>query len=239
MSGVPEYSLETLPPKKMRIDIIGSAIEGGRTQEGFGRAIDYSGGGMWKVEYQDVIFQSPAAHRYYQALRNRLNGGTRSVVVPLLTDWVAPVAPGEDLWLNGIPHDDGSLFSDLTGYRQSTITAEVAEDAAQAAGTVKIRLLNGGDLAGGETFSIYHAVKNHRAYSIPLGDIDDIETEVGGATVYTIGIRPTLREAIVAGQNVEFARPRCLMRLPAGSTLPWEVGSRWISQISIPFIEAF
>jgi hypothetical protein len=219
----------------MEIDIAGAAIDGGRAMSGVGSAVDFSGGGFWTVTYSEIAVFTPDQHRYWTLLRNRLNGGVRSISVPLLTDWVGPFPTDANgtpqAMLQRISFDDGAFFDDGSGFAESTVEAEIAVNAALNAGTVSIRMILGQELQGGETFSIAHPNKGDRAYSI-----DEIDSVVGN--VVTCSIRPPLREAVTAGTYAEFSRPRCLMRLPPGATLPWSVRPNWESRPSVTFIEA-
>ena len=58
-----------------------------------------------------------------------------------------------------------------------------------------------GALEGGERFSIDHATKGKRLYTISRVDGDDIT------------IRPPLREAVASGTDLDFTQPGCVCRL--------------------------
>lgn len=232
MADLPIYNLGLLPPSVMSIDIVGTSIESDRSLSGITSAIDYSGGGMWSVKYKKIPCYKPQQHRYWNQLRNILNGGVRSLIVPLFTDWTAPVVkPGGPVY-SDLTHSDGSPHSDLGLYRQSNVVAILAADAPLNAGTVTIAVQVGGILSGGETFAINHPTKGWRCYSIT-----DIDAVAGG--VFTVGIRPTMREAALNGTATEFARPRLTARLMAGTSMSWDVTGYWQSTPDIEFIEAF
>jgi hypothetical protein len=241
--AIETYSISMLPPAEMSIDILGSAIEGGRSLNGDTNAIDFTGGGRWSVKYQRIPVFVPAQHRYWQRLRNILNGSVRTMIVPMLTDYVAPYPLGTDgepmLPIGGITYSDGALFSDLVGFSQGNIDAVLVGAHALNAGTLTFQVINGSRLEGGETFSFLHETKNFRAYGI--ADIDSItpeDTTDGQNVTYVVAIRPTLREAVADGTPLDFYRPRCLMRLEAGTSLPWEPFGWYQGAPSISFVEA-
>lgn len=237
----PTYALALLPPGKMAIDIAGSSIESSRSLSGITGAIDTSGGGLWTVNYSQIqVFEAPQ-HLYYQYLRNYLRGGVRSIIVPMLTDYVAPTpVAGGPLWAPRMDWSDGTTWSDGTLWSQSTIQAVIMGNSAQNATTITIKIISGGLLQGGETFSINHlSPKWHRAYGI--AEIDSASAPDGnGAITYNVAITPPLRAAVADQTPLEFARPRCLMRLMAGGGgMPWSVEPYWRGIFDIQFIESF
>jgi hypothetical protein len=66
-----------------------------------------------------------------------------------------------------------------------------------------------------------------------------VGTPTGSA--YPCEIRPALRAAIGAAKPAQFWRPRCLMRLPAGETMPWTWQAPGViaQDVGINFVEAF
>lgn len=236
----PIYDLGMLPPGRMEIDLAGSSIESGRSLSGITGAIDMSGGGLWTVRYSQVMVFGAPQHLYYQYLRNYLRGGVRSIIVPMLTDYVAPTpVAGGPLFVT-TTFSDSSLFSDSSSFGQSTISAAMEGAQAQNATTIQLKIIAGGLLQGGETFSIDHlSPKWHRCYGI--SEIDSVGTpDANGAIIYQVAITPPLRAAVADQTSLEFARPKCLMRLAAGGGgMPWAVQQYWQGLFDIQFIESF
>lgn len=227
--GAPTWSLRELPPAKILHDLVGSSIEAPRSLSGLTQAIDFSGGGYWRLDMKAVQIHNEVGHRAWLRWRNRLNGGVGTVVVPLLNDIV--MVGGEN-----VPFSDGTLHSDGTGHRGADIIAAIGAAAAKNAGTVQILVLAAARaLLEADMFSIRHPTKDWRAYAIT--SIDTV-VDVPAGKLYTVGIRPTLREAITAADFVDFWRPRCLMRLSAGKTMAWEPEKFWISRPDVSFVEA-
>jgi hypothetical protein len=75
--ATPEWSYELLrPAEQMEIDLVGSAVEGGRGLSGIGGAINTSGGGFWQVKLAVDLFEK-AEHRFWNKLSGILSGGVQ------------------------------------------------------------------------------------------------------------------------------------------------------------------
>jgi hypothetical protein len=135
----------------------------------------------------------------------------------------------------GIPHSDGTLHSDGTGYAQSAIDAVTDPDTAYPlrATTMRIEMRVGATLVGGESFSILHPGMGWRLYEI--GTVDYLDD---GVTA-DITFMPPLREAIPASTQLEFDRPRCLMRLGGPNSMDLSVAPWTFNVASVDFVEAF
>lgn len=138
--------------------------------------------------------------------------------------------------MTGIPHSDGSLFSDGTGYSQATVWGEITEAANLNAGVISMRVYGlSRPLRWSDWFSIYHTTKGWRAYR--YWDVLAVTDEEN--PVYTLAIAPPLREVITVGTRVEFARPRFVAKFKADFTLPSVVEAFFVTQQTIQFSEAF
>lgn len=62
---------------------------------------------------------------YLNWVSARMNGSFRFMVVPILSDWMGPFpVDSRDIpqpIISGIPHSDGALFSDTSGYSQAGV----------------------------------------------------------------------------------------------------------------------
>jgi len=232
-----EYDLCALTPSEVSMDVVGVSIEGGRSLSGVTQAIDYSGGGFVTATYGGINIGSRRQHRYWSRLGANLNGSVTPIIVPLWTDYIAPrnadgYVPGAGAGF-GVPHSDETRFDDGAGYDQFYADAVLGVDAAVNAAQIVITMPAGFPLEGGEWFSILHPIRNWRAYRIK-----EVVSVVGQA--YTCIIGPPLREAVTADQLVSFTRPRCLMRLPAGETMPWAwTAPGVLASLTVNFVEAF
>lgn len=206
------YDLCILTPRDVTIDVVGSSVEGGRTLTGITQAIEYSGGGRVIATYADIPIIERAQHRYWNQLAAVLNGSVEWLNVPLWTDVSLPA---------GVDATNGDAAGSTTG----GITA-------LNAGIIKFNWTLPGSIdepSGGEWFSISHATKGFRAYRIK---------EALGSNEYRIA--PPIREEVPTGTDLDFWRPRCRMRLPAGETMPWQFMVPGVTMTGvINFVEAF
>lgn len=248
--NLPLLAIDFIKPQRMRFDVVGNAIGGGRNINGQETSYEMSGGGFLTCSYSNCWIHVREAHEYVTWLAARLNGSFRYINVPLKTDWQGPF-PVLDRWpvpiIKGIPHSDGSPFSDGTGYSQATVWGKVVEASPLNSGSLRIRIYNPSrPLRWSDWFSIYHPVsKGWRAYRYweVTQRLDDGQEAISGTDQpyqeYMLGLDPPLREAVAAETRIEFARPRFAAKLSVGTTVLDEVESFMISRPSLQFDEAF
>ncbi|MBY5465291.1 hypothetical protein [Rhizobium leguminosarum] len=237
----PMFPVDFLRPKQARFDNPGSGFDGGVNGVGEPISVETSGGGIVTCTYSEMVLEGPDERfEVLNWLGARLNGGFRFINVPVVNDKIGPfpvIRGTRRPIITGIPHSDGSLFSDGSGYSQATVYGEVTEDAALNAGILSMRVYGAsrGVFRWSDFFSIYHPTKGWRVYrSWELIDKTDEENPV-----YRLALAPPLREAVTAGTRVELARPRCVMKLPKGVTIPWEYSGWYSSRPTVQFTEAF
>ncbi len=245
-SILPTLDADFIKPQRARFQVMGGGVDGGRNGLGEGISIDLTGGGVLTCTFADCFIQAPGQHRYVNWIGARCDGSVRGLNVPILTDWSGPFPRVNGVPVTkvvGIPHSDGSLFTDGSGYSQSTVFGKVM--AVVNSGKVEIRVY-GADrpLHDSDWFSIYHAAKGWRAYRTWEVLSESEGTEVlEGETVayrqYLFAITPPLRAPVAVGTRAEFARPLCAMKFPIGFTLPWEIEGFYESRPTIQFVEAF
>jgi hypothetical protein len=209
------YDLCVLTPTDVTIDIVGTAIEGGRSLSGITQSINYSGGGFVAVTYGGINLFTPAQAKFWNRLAGTLNGSVGTVLLPLWTDTVAARNPG------GFPSGGPG------GPANPTVQAPVLLGATQ----LQLAGLTGAVIEGGEWFSIDHGgIVDQHAYRISkLVTSPDV-----------IQFMPPLRKDTPAGAVCDFWRPQAKMRLPAGETMAWVFrvpGAT--SELSVNFVEAF
>lgn len=241
------YDLDLLPPGSMTGPrIVGGTVESGSSLSGVSTASDVTGGGFVALDY-DMIWvgnTEPAKMRAAQRLSNALAGGVRQIVVPLLVDFFAPVALGAGQILSKF--SDSSMFSDGSEFSQPPVAGIVIADAAVGAGSLQVSVIGGTTvLQGGEWFGLNHTATDNpyrlpagfRAYNVTDATLTGVDGT--GNNVYTIAIRPTLRDPIAAGAVVDWWRPRCTMRLKPGFAPSIQVEKYWYTTPSFSFVEAF
>jgi len=236
----PMFPVDFLRPTEATFDNPGSGLDGGVNGVGEPISIETSGGGIITATYSGMVLEGPDERfEVLNWLGARLNGGFRFINVPIVNDKIGPfpvIKGTRRPIVNGIPHSDGSLHSDGAGYSQATVYGELTENAALNAGILSMRVYGAArDLRWSDWFSIFHPRKGWRVYR----HWDVIDKSDEGNPVYRLALSPPLREAAAAGTRVELARPRCVMRLPKGVTVPWSYRGWYSSRPTVQFTEAF
>lgn len=188
------------------------------------------GGGMWVASLNGIQFMDRYDTLLWRAIRQQCNGGVVPIVVPRrdLTWIPSPVGSTE---YSPIPHSDGALFEDDTAYYQPVISVVTAGAAALRATSLLLALMRCADLMGGESFSINHPTFGWRMYEI--GSVNKIDE-----TYTSVTFNPPLREAVPAGNDVEFDRPRCTMKLINSAAMDLNATTYPFSLASVKFVEA-
>jgi len=237
----PEFPRRLLREKNHAWNLLGVAATSGETASSVAVLTRSDGGGFWSCTMSDVQLgpRAPGADRQRQrlatllwrAVRQICDGGVNLIVVPrndaLFRPWPAGIAQGESA---PVPHSDGALLSDGTGYYQSVIHATAA--AADLRDTaLNLTLAQCGPLLGGESFSIRHKRMGWRLYEISTVVYSD-------ATHAQVRFLPPLREAIDDGTDVEFDRPCCTMRLATPDAMDLTVAPWTFNSASVRFVES-
>lgn len=236
----PDFPVDFLRPTWAEFDNPGATIDGGVNGMGEAITIGSSGGGFITGTYGEMVLEGPdERHEIINWLGARLNAG-RFIVVPILNDGVGPfpIIDGRRRpYVSGIPHSDGSLLSDGSGYSQSTVSGRATSYAAVNAGIINIETSGlARKLRHSDWFSIKHPTKGWRAYRY----WDVLERPASGNNGnYQLAISPPLREAVNTNTPIEFARPRFVAKLPRGETIPWRIEAWYSSRPTINFVEAF
>jgi hypothetical protein len=238
-TGLPTLNVEFVRPMEMSFDMPGGGIDGGKNILEQGITIGLTGGPIVVGFYEKCNIHSDEQFEYLNWLGARLNGGHRYINVPIITDYSGPFpanAQGvKQAVISGIPHSDGSLFSDGSGYSQATVSG-VIYPAALNAGQVTISITGAArDIRFSEWFSVYHPTKGWRAYRNW-----DVLSVYGTTTrTYVLAITPSLREAVTEISEARFSRPLCAMKFPQGFTLPFAARRYWKHEADMRFEEAY
>ncbi|WP_303758336.1 hypothetical protein [Sphingobium yanoikuyae] len=181
-----------------------NVISGGTALNGDEAAIVTDGGGRWVADYQNAPLNRREKVLSWRALRALLNSGTRAIIFPICDARHQPVVSR-----SRVPHSDGTPFSDDSLYSSGDCEVYAAADAPLRATSLTLNIVQlGKPLIAGERFSIEHPTWSHRLYEIATIEGDQV------------GFRPPLREAVTAGTALNFADPRCVMRLSGDMSAP-------------------
>ncbi|MEZ2220769.1 hypothetical protein [Rhizobium sp. RCC_161_2] len=236
----PTVPIMYLRPTRASFDVIGNSIDGGTNSIGESIDIEIGGGGRVVCAYERCVLQGDDTERHevINWLGARMNGGFRFANVPIINDGIGPfpIINGKRRpIISGIPHSDGSLFSDDSGYSQATVYGMITANAVVGAGVVQMQVFGAArPLRWSDWFSIYHPTKGWRAYR--YWEVQSVSADAN--PIYTLAIGPALRQAITVGTRVELARPMCCMKFPKGVTLPWDFEANYQSRPTLQFTEA-
>lgn len=217
----------------------GQIIVPGATGSGFMPTTDASGGGFWINENDEVNLREPRHVRLWRTIEEYLQGGAQPIVVPMcdrrhypapLDDDGNPITGGA----GGIPHSDGTLHSDGTGYAQAIVDVELASGGLLRETEITINIRRAGSIRPGMFFSIRHDTWHWRLYRIR----SIVEAYTGTGDLMTISFGPGLREDTPGGTRLEFDTPKCLMKLQSEDSMALSIRERRFASPSWRFVEA-
>lgn len=209
---------------EQEIDIERRSLSGGTALSGEEDTIQIDGGGRWFAEFANGPLLEREHTLAWRAITALLEEGATQIIVPFCDPLHQPYGNEHDA-----PHSDGTPFSDDTIYSGGGPVASMAAAAALRATTLNLAITLAQPLIGGEHLSIEHPTKGWRAYRVVT--IPE-QTE----TTATVTVRPPLREAVTAGEVVDFANPRCLMVQQGRASTKTEIGL--YGEAAIRFVEA-
>lgn len=224
MLTFPCFSFATWRPQ-----LVGQAITGGQATNNLVQTVKTDGGGRWIFTLGDANLNERIKLKAWRAFEAILDGGATEVILMLCDRRQMPgfVSGSAGRTLERIPHSDGALFDDGSGYSQDTPGGTQTTTGAGARRAVTLDLGAVDGIEGGEHFSILHEDAGWRLYRV---------AQVVGET---ITFRPPLREAIPAGTLLEFEHPRCVVRLMDLESYAPTVERLRYARGSVQFMESF
>lgn len=209
----------------------GSTVGGDPSVSGLNRRSRTDGGGWWQCDMSDFFLRKKKELMFARALIARADGGVTLFNVPAsearFAPWPGGVAPARVAYADDVTFDDGSEFGTSGG-----IVATIVNSAALRATQLRIHVTNGAALIGGEAFTVHHPNKGYRLYLI-------VRLTVVSAGVYDIEIRTPLREAVSAGDAIDFNNPKCVMKLLNAEDAMQAIRLNRFSDLTLQFQEAF
>lgn len=214
-----------LNPRETAADPVPFSRSGGKSLNGIER-VTRTDRGFWSVTLGGIVLRSTEQKRTWNAMRVAASGRAGLFILPVRSWDSAPFESGKFEPGIVLPHSDGTLFSDGTGYEQGNIDVQVAAAVGIGATVIKLRRLLGAADLSGVRFSHEHA-----AYE--TGPAIDVDRDV-----WTVPISPAIRAPITAGTQMEFDNPTCLCRLADDRGLDLAQGKRGFDTMSVAFVEA-
>lgn len=191
--------------------------------------------GFWVAKLTNFVIRTPDHIREWRAMIADLQGGLNDLVIGPFDCRQTPRYRGLPPIIGDIPHSDGSLFTDQSGYSQSTIRVSLVKGAALRATQLTLSIDQAGELKRGMYFTIWTIVGEAvlpRMYLItkpPL--ISDDEA--------VVTFLPPLRVAVKATDTVDFADPVTLMNLSDDDQGELNINLRRFSSPSIELQESW
>ena len=221
-------------------ELTGTTISGGQTSSGIMPMTRLDGGGLWKATLSNVALVEIDQVLAWRAIAAHCDGGAQPIILPMcdLRHAPIPLISGQRVFhVDDVPHSDLSPFDDDTPYQhdiQTMISAFADGPLPLRATSIAIHITVGGQVKGGQYFSINHPTVGPRLYRIVEVTFD----HGGGFTVCTI--RPPLREATAEAQTpLNFNHPACVMRLATTDAMDLTLQMRKYGTPTVNFIEAF
>lgn len=219
-----DFPASLLKAKSFRLDIVGQVISGGITQDGQQQVVNAAGGGLWALALEFPRFNRPDQIQAWRAIQYGSQGGVVEVNVSVCDIRQAPRPAYLTESLNGVPHSDGTPFSDSSLYYSESIQATLVGSSLLRATTLRMDFgSDGGVPRGGELFSMAYGDGGDRN---ELHVITSVSLVSG--SIYDVKFVPPLRSAHSDGEVANFSHPSCTMRLatPEAMSMAIEYG-RW------------
>ena len=215
------WPIHVLRPQNVAFDPAPRTLAGPASVSGATQVVS-SDAGVWKATFGNVIIRNRQHVLAFRALGVLLEGRLNPVLVPRCGDY-QPVPSGG--WGEGVPHSDGTPFSDTSLYHGTAIGVVAANAAPARAMSIDVTIANAGLIQAGQDFSI-----GERMYRIKRADYSS-------STTATLKFWPVLREAVPAGAVLNFDSPVCRMRLVDDAQMDLELQLRRFGQPTVQFVE--
>lgn len=202
-----QWPRNTLAPKHCSVNKAYRSTSGGVSLSGYERSVA-SDAGVWVGSYSEFPVPTPQMVLLWRALESTFSGRQNSMLIPIYESIRAPVVASyqADKWLNsggqqnqmdqsGVPHSDGTLHSDGTGYYSSGIDVVLDAEVAMRGVFLTLGKRCCGDIQPGHRFSIGER----------LFEVDKIVSQT--STVANVKVWPPSREAFAAGSFADFVNP--------------------------------
>lgn len=203
-----EFWPQSLVPANINFRIKPMNSFGPRTFSGKQQTVS-TDAGFWVADLSGFPVLSDAAILEWRGTIGSLEGSANDLVIGPYDYLRAPAPHGYSPQISGIPHSDGSYFSDGAGYRQSTIKVRAAASAKLRATTLTLAVEQAGPIKKGMYFTVWSEVSG---VIVPRMYMVTRPPEVDGSRV-EIQFRPPLRQAVDRNDEVDFADPKLLMNL--------------------------
>lgn len=217
------FPVQLFNPTVVQARIAQASVSGGVALNGEEETLLTDGGGRWVIIYGGISLNTPAKVRAFEVWNEFLAAGTQECLVPLLS---LPTAPrpylGRRPMRPSALYTDAEVFPTTMEYAEPLIIAETAGSASLRATSLSFTIERGGEIEGGEKFSI-----GERAYRIGANVSGNIWK-----------VAPPLREAVGAGDAINFDWPMVKCHSQPGEDFsPATRQGKFAGEASITFLE--
>lgn len=221
-------------PASVKMARVGQVVTSPGTISGVVQALRTDGGGLWSINYGDMILRTLDQVRAWRAWEGELAGGANLVNVPVLDLRYAPrPLQGGKLARPGslrVGNDLDPYFPEVVDYGAPVVIATISPAILRAT-TITINVNQGSRAVGGQTFEVNHPTKGKRVYQTGR-----VLSRNGQST--TLQIWPPLREQIDTTTPINFDWPCLTCRLVPDSDISPDI-SFGRAVVTAQFIEAF
>lgn len=198
-SPYPNFPVRLFRPPTLTVRLEGAAQTGGPAPSGEVDIERMTAGGRWVVGFGETQVWSKVDVLAWRDFTAACDAAAMNCIVPI---WDRRHQPFATTAYTGDTTFAQVIWRDTPLWDEDQVHASVAASTAKYATALPMTFA-GGELVGGEHFSIYGPRYGWRLYRILR-----VETADG---VTTAQIRPPLREWVEAGTKLNFDSPRCTM----------------------------
>lgn len=221
-----EWPIAALPPQSINVDIASRTLAGPASISGVSQ-VTASDAGLWSIAYSNIVVHGNKMIVLWQAIAAKVEGRLNPILVSIPVKGRRPVpAEAEAAGLyNQVAFSDDALFDDDTGFLNTVIDVVLSAPAAARAVSASVTIAYADTLNPGQLFSIGERL--YRLHSV----------DYTGAGTANISFRPPLREAVAAGDRLEFDRPKCRVKLVSDQGMDLPFGANLTVFPTVNFIE--
>lgn len=221
---LPIFPTHRFNPQNIKADVVPTMIDGGTAINGDHTAIQTDGGGRWEITYSGIILRTPAIIRLWDAWTAYMPG--RSFWVPLVSLYTGPrPTDGANLLPTSAIYANDPDFPTVVRYAAPHIAATIVAPPSTIPTQMTVNVTQGARLQAGMKGNV-----GGRAFKI-----ERILSRSGQQA--TFSFLPPIRDAIDAGDPVNFDWPMALCKLVLGQDLAPALSFGRSAQMAISFVE--
>ncbi len=221
---LPIFPTHRFNPQNIKADVVPTMIDGGTAINGDHTTIQTDGGGRWEITHSGIMLRSPAIIRLWDAWTAYMPG--RSFWVPLVSLYTGPrPANGAQPARPSSIHANDPDFPTEVRYAVPYIVAEVVTPPTTIPTQMTVNVTQGARLQAGMKGNV-----GGRPFKI-----ERILSRSGQQAEFSF--LPPIRDAITAGEPVNFDWPLALCKLVLGQDLAPVLSFGQSAQMAISFVE--